>query len=55
MLAARSIPTPARRFVSAAEFAAALEPHYDERIGTPLAIAALVRGLFGAAEENPVL
>jgi serine/threonine-protein kinase len=48
-------PDPARRFVSAAEFAAALEPLYDERVGTPLAIAALVRGLFGATEETPVL
>ena len=40
---------PRVRFPTAAEFAAALEPHCDERIGTPLAIAALVRGLFGAA------
>jgi serine/threonine-protein kinase len=39
---------PRRRFQTAAEFAAALEPHCDERIGTPLAIAALVRGLFGS-------
>ena len=30
--------------------AEALEPHCDERIGTPLAIAALVRGLFGTAD-----
>jgi serine/threonine-protein kinase len=40
---------PRLRFPTAGEFAAALEPHVDERIGTPLAIAALVRGLFGAA------
>ena len=40
---------PAQRFHDAAEFARALEPHYDERVGTPLAIAAVVRGLFGAA------
>jgi serine/threonine protein kinase len=37
-----------KRFRSAASFAEALEPHYDEKIGTPLAIAAVVRGLFGA-------
>jgi serine/threonine-protein kinase len=41
---------PTDRFESAAEFAAALVPHYDERIGTPLAIAAVVRGLFGASD-----
>jgi serine/threonine-protein kinase len=40
---------PRQRFQTAAEFAAALEPHHDERVGTPLAIAALVRGLFGKA------
>jgi eukaryotic-like serine/threonine-protein kinase len=39
---------PADRFQSAAEFAAALAPLYDERIGTSLAISAVVRGLFGA-------
>jgi serine/threonine-protein kinase len=38
-----------KRFATAADFSAALEPHHDERIGTPLAIAALVRGLFGKA------
>jgi serine/threonine-protein kinase len=42
-------PDPRARFPTAGEFAAALEPHCDERIGTPLAIAALVRGLFGNA------
>ena len=40
---------PRQRFQTAAEFAAALQPHHDERVGTPLAIAALVRGLFGKA------
>jgi eukaryotic-like serine/threonine-protein kinase len=39
---------PALRFPDAYEFAWALFGHYDERIGTPLAIAAVVRGLFGA-------
>ena len=43
---------PKDRFQSAAEFAAALVPHFDERIGTPLAIAAVVRGLFGASEQS---
>lgn len=38
---------PAERYPSAAAFADALRPHYDERVGTPLAIAAVVRGLFG--------
>lgn len=39
---------PAERYPSAAHFALALRPHYDERIGNPMAIAAVVRGLFGA-------
>jgi serine/threonine-protein kinase len=39
---------PALRFPDAFEFAWALFGHYDERIGTPLAIAAVLRGLFGA-------
>jgi serine/threonine-protein kinase len=38
---------PGKRFQTAAEFSEALRPQYDERIGTPLAIAALVRGMFG--------
>ena len=38
---------PEDRFQSAAEFALALAPHYDERVGTPLAISSVVRGLFG--------
>lgn len=40
------------RFESAAELAGALRPHYDEHVGTPLAIAAVVRGLFGATPEQ---
>jgi eukaryotic-like serine/threonine-protein kinase len=40
---------PAERFASAAEVAAEIEAHYDPAIGTPLAIAAVVRGLFGAS------
>jgi serine/threonine-protein kinase len=41
---------PEARFPSAEAFAQALTPHYDERVGTPLAIAAVVRGLFGASD-----
>jgi eukaryotic-like serine/threonine-protein kinase len=41
---------PEDRYRSAKEFAAALEGHYDERIGTPLAISAVVRGLFGTVD-----
>jgi serine/threonine-protein kinase len=40
----------AARFPSAAGFAEALTPHFDERVGTPLGIAAVVRGLFGTGE-----
>jgi serine/threonine-protein kinase len=40
------------RFADAADFAIALDPHYDDRLGTPLAIAAVVRGLFGASSEG---
>ena len=43
---------PADRYQSAAEFAASLEGKYDERVGTPLAISAVVRGLFGATDEG---
>ena len=43
---------PVLRFQSAAEFLESLEPLLDERVGTPLAIAAMVRGLFGATEER---
>jgi len=38
------------RYPNAAHFALALKPHYDERVGTPLAISAVVRGLFGTAD-----
>jgi len=39
---------PADRWESAAAFAAAIEARYDPAVGTPLAIAAVVRGLSGA-------
>lgn len=39
---------PEARFPTARAFSDALVPHYNELIGTPLAIAAVVRGLFGA-------
>jgi serine/threonine-protein kinase len=38
------------RFPTAEAFAQALTPHYDELVGTPLAIAAVVRGLFGTSD-----
>jgi serine/threonine protein kinase len=38
---------PADRWPSAAAFAAEIATRYDAAIGTPLAIAAVVRGLFG--------
>jgi serine/threonine protein kinase len=38
---------PADRYPSAAALAADLAPRYDPAVGTPLAIAAVVRGLFG--------
>jgi eukaryotic-like serine/threonine-protein kinase len=38
---------------SAAEFARDLSERYDRAIGTPLAIAAVVRGLFGATAARP--
>jgi len=40
------------RFQSALEFSRALAPHCDERIGTPLAIASVVRGLFRSADKR---
>jgi len=40
-------PDPADRYPSAATFAAEVATRYDPAIGTPLAIAAVVRGLFG--------
>ncbi len=42
----------AERYPSATELGEALIPHYDELVGTPLAIASLVRGLFGAGEHK---
>jgi len=41
-------PDPEQRFHDAGTFALSLQPLYNELIGTPLAIAAVVRGLFGA-------
>lgn len=41
---------PAMRFETAAEFAESLQPLFDERVGTPLAVSSVVRGLFGAAD-----
>ncbi len=37
-----------RRFGTAREFRSALRPFCDDRIGTPMAIASVVRGLFGS-------
>jgi eukaryotic-like serine/threonine-protein kinase len=39
-------PDQAARFPDAGTYAKALTPLYDERVGTPLAISAVVRGLF---------
>lgn len=39
---------PRHRHPDAASFAQALRPHFDDLIGNPMAIAAVVRGLFGA-------
>ncbi len=41
---------PAHRYANAAEFAEALMPLFDERVGTPLAISSIVRGLFGTTD-----
>ena len=50
-LVARAFDTdPAMRFQTAREFAEEIAPHYDERVGTPLAISAMVRGLFGTSD-----
>jgi len=40
-------PDPADRYPTAASFAAEAATRYDPSVGTPLAIAAVVRGLFG--------
>jgi serine/threonine protein kinase len=47
-LSAALDPNVAKRFPTARAFSDALLPHFNELIGTPLAIAAVVRGLFGA-------
>ncbi|MGI5862432.1 MAG: serine/threonine protein kinase [Myxococcales bacterium] len=39
---------PSERYRDATSFADALRPHFDDLIGNPMAIAAVVRGLFGA-------
>ncbi len=41
---------PADRYPSAAAFATEMATRYDPAIGTPLAIAAVVRGLFGTSD-----
>jgi serine/threonine-protein kinase len=41
---------PAMRFQTAREFAEELKSLYDERIGTPLAVSSVVRGLFGTSD-----
>jgi eukaryotic-like serine/threonine-protein kinase len=46
-------PQPSARPRSAAEFAREIAERYDPAIGTPLAIAAVVRGLFGATRAAP--
>ncbi len=45
-------PDPAERYPSAAAFSAEISRCYDPSVGTALAIAAVVRGLFGAAERE---
>jgi serine/threonine protein kinase len=40
-------PDPRERYPTAAAFAAEIATRYDPAIGTPLALAAVVRGLFG--------
>jgi serine/threonine protein kinase len=47
MVLACLAPDPGDRYPSAASFAAEVATRYDPSIGTPLAIAAVVRGLFG--------
>lgn len=43
---------PGDRFQTAAAFSKALAAQYDERVGTSLAISAVVRGLFGATSPT---
>jgi serine/threonine protein kinase len=45
-------PDPRERFSSAAEVAREIAPRYDGAVGTDLAIAAVVRGLFGTASSG---
>ncbi len=50
-LVARALdPDPELRFRTAEEFVEGLLPLLDERVGTALAVSAIVRGLFGAAD-----
>jgi serine/threonine protein kinase len=44
--------SPAERWESAAAFATAIAARYDPAVGTPLAIAAVVRGLFGPTRPS---
>jgi|CXWL01.1.fsa_nt_gi serine/threonine-protein kinase len=44
--------TPDERFASAREYADALTGLYDERVGTPLAISSVVRGLFAETPHS---
>jgi serine/threonine protein kinase len=46
-------PDPRRRLPSAAAFSAEIAERYDPSVGTALAIAAVVRGLFGAKGASP--
>ncbi len=45
-------PDPRERFGSASAFAAEIAARYDPSVGTALAIAAVVRGLFGATQAS---
>ncbi len=42
---------PQHRYATAHAFGEALMPLYDERVGTPLAISSIVRGLFGTSDQ----
>lgn len=53
VLARAFAPTPEERFESAREYADALKPLYDERVGTPLAVSSVVRGLFAETPHPP--
>jgi serine/threonine-protein kinase len=43
---------PSKRYADAAEFLAALAPEFDPNVGTPLAVSAVVRGLFGTVRTS---